>query len=141
MSRQIEIRHPSGVWVEWGVPGTPPEGSYPWRYVGGEEAMTDTKRIVAEETWEADGQMLFRAETDGERGVASFGMVQGDELVANQDARARIAACAPEALRMLLRLEWDAEGMCPVCAKTTDKERTHRPDCEFDALYRKAGLR
>lgn len=46
-----------------------------------------------------------------------------------------------EALRMLESLEWDAEGMCPVCSKTTDREHTHRDDCPWLALMRKAGLR
>lgn len=72
-----------------------------------------------------------------DHGKAKFGTeCEGKELL-----RARIAACAPEALRMLESLEWDAEGMCPVCSKTTDREHTHRDDCPWLALMRKAGLR
>jgi hypothetical protein len=57
-------------------------------------------------------------------------------------AEARIAACAPELLREVLRLEWredeDGVGYCAHCAGDAPN---HRNDCELDALLRKAGVR
>lgn len=57
--------------------------------------------------------------------------------------RARLAACAPELVRMLLELEWagrdDVLGeICPECWGT--KLKGH-DDCALDALLRKAGVR
>lgn len=117
--------------------------------------MTDeAKRIVAEETWEAWFDLATpervevcesnRAELLRQGFLPGFVVTKdmsGTECDGKELLRARIAACAPEALRMLESLEWDAEGMCPVCSKTTDREHTHRDDCPWLALMRKAGLR
>ncbi len=84
------------------------------------------------------------------------------KYIAHQEARARIAACAPEALRLLLEAEWSASGLnsydehswsaCPWCygaemppASTLDGSHPphigHEPSCQWLALMQKAGLR
>ena len=59
--------------------------------------------------------------------------------------RAKLAACAPEMARMLLAVEWQgymphmkSTGSCPSCE---GDEPRHAPDCAFDALLRKTGVR
>ena len=90
----------------------------------------EAKRIVAEETWGisrriADGSYEVSCETDNGIPVA----------IGYTEEEARIAACAPEALRMLLARgcpdEWHAKVVGTGC-----------PDsCPWLALMRKAGLR
>lgn len=60
-------------------------------------------------------------------------------------ARAHLAACAPEMLRMLKSLGRVAQGpggqyapeACPVCERSSD-DGAHYPDCSLAALIRKA---
>lgn len=56
---------------------------------------------------------------------------------------ARIAACAPEALRMLLDNEWagggQPSGYCLDCGAPQSAQ--HSEHCRWMALMRKAGLR
>lgn len=59
--------------------------------------------------------------------------------------RARLAAAAPEMARLLLQLEWTQGGVwdpagCHVCLGGRDSGG-HKPDCAYDALMRKAGVR
>ncbi len=86
----------------------------------------------------------------------------GDEVIAlmtdmeighpNIEARARLAACAPEMARLLLEKEWgsfdemsNAMPGHPVssCMSCTANmlEPDHDPDCRWLALMKKAGLR
>ncbi len=65
--------------------------------------------------------------------------------VPDDDDRARIAACAPEALRMLLDLMAKREWSCSWCGSevndTPTARQVHLKGCEWDALMKKAGLR
>lgn len=97
----------------------------------------EAKRIVADQTWrsvDAGHDPVFVETTKGER----FEMLEEFE---------RIAACAPEALRMLRDREWtvsqDGDVVCSACGvQWGGKEGTkHAEHCGFDALMRKAGLR
>jgi hypothetical protein len=57
-------------------------------------------------------------------------------------ARMRLAAKAPEMVRMLLALEGagsDATHWCPACGKT--QTEGHHARCGLDALLREAGVR
>lgn len=97
--------------------------------------MNEAKRIVVEETWEASDHIVIA----GPREVASFEEVCAPETYAagSDEARARIAACAPEALRILNRWEaYSCDGVCPECC-----EVTHDEDCALMAVLLKAGLR
>ena len=55
-------------------------------------------------------------------------------------ARARLASCAPEAIRMLLEEEWDYVGRCPWCKECSCCDG-HADDCKWLALMKKAGVR
>ncbi len=67
-------------------------------------------------------------------------VIVASEFLNEQEAR--IAACAPEALRLLQSLEWreDVNGVeyCAICAGDAPN---HQTPCELDALLRKAGAR
>ncbi len=64
---------------------------------------------------------------------------------AQSGARARVIACAPEAMRLLLEAEWEGmvasahQAACPWC-EYLDTEG-HGPNCRWLALMKKAGLR
>lgn len=71
------------------------------------------------------------------------------EPVTRMSERARLAACAPEAMRLLLEAEWKGgaeEGcylFCPWCLTTSahGSSDDHAADCRWLALMRKAGVR
>ena len=91
----------------------------------------EAKRIVAEETWGisrriADGSYEVSCETDNIPVAIGY-----------TEEEARIAACAPEALRILNRWEaYAVDGVCPEC-----EEVKHDDDCALMAVLRKAGVR
>lgn len=96
----------------------------------------EAKRIVAEETWVADGSFVIDMHVDEHGHDAGMVADMGTQVAAT------IAACAPEALRMLQKLEWcrgDGWEECPFCRRSP--EEGHKTDCEFTTLMRKAGLR
>ncbi len=127
--------------------------------------MSDEARKALAETWEAFTSLEHKAivAVDGERTVLRDVFASTPENSGEAGtARARIAACAPEALRLLLEAEWSASGLnsydehswkeCPWCggaemppASTLDGSRPyyigHAPDCQWLALMEKAGLR
>lgn len=95
----------------------------------------EAKRIVAEETWTADGISVhggYPATNGNELGYFPYAHA-GDDV-------ARIAACAPEALRMLLDIQNFEGGLCLWCRHPSCGDE-HDPDCEWLALMRKAGVR
>ena len=85
----------------------------------------EAKRVVAEETWTA-------ATWD-----RAFGSDRGHPIA---QAMCRVAACAPEALRLLLDVQSFEGGLCLWCRHPSCGDE-HRDDCAWDALMRKAGLR
>jgi hypothetical protein len=120
-----------------------------------------------EETWwfDVDHMNVNRPdESDGYYVVACVDEPVDQEA---QVARGRLVTCAPEMARMLLRVEWVADGnfaSCHFCTgvrpadadfmasrgwrpgqagftETTRLFRGHGPDCEWLALMRKAGVR
>lgn len=119
--------------------------------------MTDeAKRIVAEETWEAWFDLATpervevcesnRAELLRQGFLPGFVVTKdmsGTECDGQELLRARIAACAPEALRMLLDNEWagggEPSGYCLDCGAPQSAQ--HSEHCRWMALMRKAGLR
>lgn len=60
----------------------------------------------------------------------------------DSEGRARLAACAPEAIRLLLEAEWP-NWTCFWCGAQwkEDTREAHKPDCRWLALMRKAGVR
>lgn len=97
----------------------------------------ETKRIVAEETWVSEGSKSFF------RDRRSYATVRGTAAFYEPSAVATIAACAPEALRLLLEAGPGDGDTCRWCGATDmDQSGTeHTPDCAWLALMRKAGLR
>lgn len=97
---------------------------------------------VIDETWEALGERVVRA--DEER-TWLFAAIPIDAPESGK-ARARMAAAAPEMLKMLRSLEWSGSDIsgyaeCPSCQRTKDPvfNEEHRADCAIAALIRKAG--
>lgn len=89
----------------------------------------DEQRIVAEEIWSA-------STTDD--GLATLTHRPGNWTIM-QAADARIASCAPEALRMLQEMEWSADGgYCHSCQNGF--WGGHRDNCAWVALMKKASL-
>jgi len=97
------------------------------------------KEIVSRQTWRPDDY------------YASVRLCSGDEPEIfdvrhspDNRATARIAACAPEALRLLLELESrgdEVRYICPCCGAGWRGKQLHEDDCRLGALLRKAGLR
>lgn len=88
--------------------------------------------------------------------IASFGNLDTgtgsdpciDLMVTEQDdARARLAACAPEALRLLIELEWGRTDSCVAgcggirVVKATQTMTKHQMQCPLHQILKKAGLR
>ncbi len=96
----------------------------------------ETKRIVAEETWEAED-------------LNNRHLV----YVRVPAAAIQVAACAPEALRLLLDREWvtimwektpdgGSVGRKQICMHCpNEKHEGHTADCAWLALMKRAGLR
>ena len=87
---------------------------------------------VWEETWDENGDMPDWSE--------------------HNNARAKLAACAPEMARMLLAVEWKGDAgdwgpACPFCHAlepglgNPGSVPGHRAGCELNALLKKAGVR
>jgi hypothetical protein len=68
--------------------------------------MSDTKRIVESETWEH-----VTVNWDYRGGASVEVALSNGDIVDLTDARETIAACAPEALRLLEASEWEAYRM------------------------------
>lgn len=111
---------------------------------------------VLEETWTAKGGFVEVPDEDRDGFFGSKDAWGGScpciDLTAleKDEERARISACAPEALRLLLEAEWKGEVMekeaCPWCLAWRDRieEKSyggHSTDCRWLALMKKAGLR
>ena len=75
--------------------------------------------------------------------VAGTIFIDGNEAT---EAQLRVAACAPEALRMLLEMEFSQDERCPWCSGTLESghllgSSDGDPPCEWFAIMKKAGLR
>lgn len=95
----------------------------------------EAKRIVEAETWEAD-----------RRGRVVSSKRYRPYLCATWATwatmeHATIAACAPEALRMLAKWEASRDIPCPECRQLDHEQPRHLDDCGWLALMKKAGLR
>ncbi len=113
--------------------------------------MDDVTKKVLAETWSATHRVVV---DDGPRCVAR--MASGiDLMVATKEedeasiVAIRLAACAPEALRLLLEAEWaggeiarlsDYVSVCPWC-RGEEFSGGHDAGCVWLALMAKAGLR
>lgn len=99
-----------------------------------------------EETWTAHGSAV---QADG-RDVLDAWYRRDDPV--GGDARARLAAAAPDLVRALLAVEWvavDCESMCVWCGAHAEDRYTrdgwtpigeHEDDCQRQAALRKAGV-
>ena len=91
----------------------------------------ETKRIVAERTWTAEDFSSLAGPHD-----------QGHPVAV---AMAQVAACAPEALRLLVQAEFvfgpGGNRACPWCQKVITPADLHTDSCAWLALMKKAGLR
>ena len=139
--------------------------------------MDDVTKKVLAETWGSGVLTSGLAGIDvGDSCAGVFGslLVESSHRVdikgsatAHDITRARIAACAPEALRLLLEAEWaggepvaqyehGVSDVCPWCQQLAvvrnpkhvyrgdepwETEGSHAPDCRWLALMVKAGLR
>ena len=96
------------------------------------------KRVLGEMWVLADtgkqGDLFSVLPTHSAGFVGTIGLGMPDDVTYRD--RARFAACAPEAILLLITLEWD-HGTCNVCFNT----HVHAPECALDALLRKAGVR
>ncbi len=118
------------------------------RRVVKERAMDDEVKKVLAETWEVSGGAI----TVG--GASVWGKHCDDSDV--EQARARLAACAPEMARLLLLREWttlvDEDGEqfvgCGTCSVVRVQRVGYAPEpgahheaCGWLALMQKAGIR
>jgi hypothetical protein len=123
--------------------------------------MSTPKDIIDRETWSCDDHWL--EVPDGERtksvSLAETPITDGVCLDHNSTdaARARVAACAPDALKILLELEAVGnetyeEAYCWSCGGHRDlgefidggfpnKKFVHDPSCKLLLLLQKAGVR
>ncbi len=115
--------------------------------------MDDATKKVLAETWRVRNAPNCRDEIycDTYRGDAPtpppehVGYIFGNEYgpgsihEASNEVRARIAACAPEALRLLLEME--KHDRCSWCLSIAPEVDGHSYDCTWLALMKKAGLR
>lgn len=109
--------------------------------------MDDEAKKALAETWTTGDADEVRR---GARTVCRVEFVddRDDEPMALVNAREAIAACAPEALRLLLEEEvtQDSEygdycGRCGADKDVFTSKVPHAPDCHWLALMQKAGLR
>lgn len=130
---------------------------------------------VVDEVWCADANRIQREgrgdpiHPDGtwvDCVVGLMDVVEGDAMNDGCSERARLAACAPEALKLLDEIEWSGAATnsysevqwraCPSCGGVpsdvpedglsdsndgTTWHRGHRDDCALHAVLKKAGLR
>lgn len=99
-----------------------------------------SERKVLDETWELTRTdvenvgdwvlSMFTDDEDAPEFIADFPV--------EEEARARLAAAAPEMARLLVELERYecGQGKCGIC-----RVRGHEPDCRLIAVLRKAGVR
>ncbi len=126
--------------------------------------MDDVAKNVLAETWDADGDTISLVAPD-DRGAGSMVVeVVGRMYCLDgcpEVARTRLAACAPEALRLLLEAEAsdNSDGeytpRCPWCEnrafsvdvpgetgrRFVSYHPSHAPGCKWLALMVKAGVR
>lgn len=95
-------------------------------------------RPVWEETWsyyDPHGFAGFFAKhVDSDHHGTFFEATAGEP---GDEARARLAAAAPELVRVLLAVEFIKDGFCPSCHCYDG----HAKGCALDAALRKAGVR
>lgn len=95
----------------------------------------------AEEQWRSAGTTLLI----GDFPIGTMCDVKGT-LVDDDVARAKLAAAAPEMLRVLLQVEWEGgdcagTSVCPACAADKYPENRRRHDaCPLDAALTAAGF-
>lgn len=104
-----------------------------------------SKPKAIDETWDADGKHVDLAGDTTPFSIGKF-----DEMNGMDEARAQLASCAPEALRMLESMEWagcaqfgvddTGEPCCPACGSLADGGK-HEAGCALVAILKKAGLR
>lgn len=107
-----------------------------------------TPRQIIEEVWTASASWI---DLPGNKSVSIADTPIGPGVMINEDetdrVRARIAACAPEALKLLLAVEWEGDDgrdhdiCCPVCRAWQCTGAKHEENCALAALLKKAGLR
>ncbi len=119
--------------------------------------MDDATEKVLAETWWDDEEYgypdLVIHESEGDD-ITTERFAKFEHMGPNAEARARVAACAPEALKLLLDAErqsgGDYDDYCRWCQQdeTTDytlpdcrSEIIHTDDCPWFVLMEKAGLR
>ncbi len=117
--------------------------------------MSDEAKKVLEETWSLSPNPCLGSDVHGDRMARmtagdslGYRMSFSDTLEAGFEERARIAACAPEALRLLLEAEkttgGDYDDSCRWCQEESLNNTgpmDHHPNCEWYVLMKKAGLR
>lgn len=93
-----------------------------------------------EETWEAWGLTLH---LQGAREIIADFAHDTAPSTEHEDARAKLAACAPEMARMLLEQYVftgdSADQTCPTCCMDLFHSE-HADGCELQALLKKAGI-
>lgn len=97
--------------------------------------MEEFIRCAVKESWIYRAYHLVLNE-----GRPSFAKFDGFGDIEYDIARARIASCAPDALRMLEYLEYSSgKFSCNFCDAVQNQD--HDPNCGWLNLMRKAGLR
>ena len=85
-----------------------------------------------DETWTVRGSAV---QADGRDVLDAW--YRGDDPVGG-DARARLAAAAPDLVRALLAAERDVRGVCHWC--NNERRHGHADDCRWQLALRKAGV-
>jgi hypothetical protein len=101
---------------------------------------------VLEEVWEANDRACVTLSPTKSISMSETPITEGVMIMedATDCARARVAACAPEALKLLVELEWAVGGTeCPACGQIVRHAGQDGKEgaCVLYALLQKAGLR